>query len=262
MRTTRRVLIKIGGRAFSDEAGFKELAAAIRSRENTEVIIVHGGGAEISQALKAAGRPTEFVDGIRVTHAEDIEIVEGVLSGTVNERIAAWLGNHGVSCERMSGKSDGLFIVEPLKRGGREFGFVGQIKAVNAHGVTDALANGKVPVVSPISGDHAGASYNVNADSAAAVLAGGANCTDLIFITDVPGVLVDDETCPKLTIKEARSLIDAETIQGGMVAKMEAVFEALQCGVSRVHVIEWQGTDTLGRVIEEEFVPGTTIFLR
>lgn len=261
MRTTRRILIKIGGRAFSDEAGFEELAAAIRSQRDVEVVIVHGGGAEISQALKAAGRPTEFVDGIRVTRAEDIEIVEAVLSGTVNARIAGWLENHGVPCRWMSGKTERLFIVEPLQRGGREFGFVGQIKTVNAHGITEALAGGKVPVVSPISGDEAGASYNVNADSAAAVLAGGAGCTDLIFITDVPGVLVDGETRSELTVEEARALIEAGTIQGGMVAKMEAVFDALDSGVSRVHIIEWQGADTFSRVIADESVSGTTVSL-
>jgi acetylglutamate kinase len=92
-----RILIKIGGRAFEGESGFKDLAAAIKSNPDIEVIIVHGGGAEISQALKKAHRETVFVDGIRVTRAEDIKIVEDVLSGTVNERIAGWLSKNGIA---------------------------------------------------------------------------------------------------------------------------------------------------------------------
>jgi acetylglutamate kinase len=104
---TARILIKIGGRAFEGEAGFRELAQAIRQNPEAEVIIVHGGGVEISQALKAAGRETVFVDGMRVTRAEDIKIVESVLSGTINERIAEWLSKNRVRCRRMSGTSEG-----------------------------------------------------------------------------------------------------------------------------------------------------------
>ncbi len=113
-----RVFIKIGGRAFDGEQGFKELAVAIKSSHELEIMIVHGGGAEISQALKDAKRETEFIDGIRVTRAEDIKIVEEVLSGTINRRIASWLVANGIDCRRMSGKTGNLFIVEPLTRGG------------------------------------------------------------------------------------------------------------------------------------------------
>ena len=93
-----RVLIKIGGQAFEDEGGFKELATAIKYNPETEIIIVHGGGAEISQALKGANRETVFIDGTRVTQAEDIKIVENILSGTINQRIASWLTKNGVPC--------------------------------------------------------------------------------------------------------------------------------------------------------------------
>src|SRR5512143_4294480 len=103
-----RILIKIGGRAVEGEDGFAELARAIRQNPEAEVIIVHGGGAEISQALKAAGRETVFVDGMRVTQAEDIKIVESVLSGAINERIEGWLSKNGVRCRRLSGKTDRL----------------------------------------------------------------------------------------------------------------------------------------------------------
>ncbi|MBW2338508.1 MAG: acetylglutamate kinase [Deltaproteobacteria bacterium] len=178
-----RILIKIGGRAFEDEGGFRELAEAIKSSKKVEVIIVHGGGAEISQALKDAGRQTEFIDGIRVTRAEDIKIVEEVLSGTVNQRISSWLEANGVPGMRMSGKTGGLFIVEPLARDGRDLGFVGKIKQVNPAVVIEAIQSGRVPVISPLSANEKGESFNVNADSAAAALAAAAGCTDLVFIT-------------------------------------------------------------------------------
>ncbi len=254
-----RILIKIGGRAFEDERGFRELAEAIKSSKKVEVIIVHGGGAEISQALKDAGRQTEFIDGIRVTRAADIKIVEEVLSGTVNQRISSWLEANGVPGMRLSGKTEGLFIVEPLARDGRDLGFVGKIKQVNPAVVIEAIQSGRVPVISPISANEKGESYNVNADSAAAALAAGAGCTDLVFITDVPGVLVDDQTRAVLTVKEAQTLIADGIIKGGMVAKMESAFEALDQNVPRVHIIQWQGPHTLRNIIQGKSKSGTTI---
>ncbi len=254
-----RILLKIGGRAFEGEQGFKELAAAIKSGPAPELIIVHGGGAEITQALKIAKRETEFIDGIRVTRAEDIKIVEDVLSGIVNLRIASWLGGNGVECRRMSGKTENLFQVEPMTRGGLNWGYVGKIKQVNAAVVLENLKENRVPVISPISGDDKGASYNVNADSAAAALAAAADCTDLVFITDVPGVMVDGQIRPSLSVKEAQSLIADGIIKGGMVAKMESAFEALDKNVPRVHVIQWQGADTLGNIVNRNSISGTVI---
>jgi acetylglutamate kinase len=254
-----RILIKIGGRAFEDEQGFRELAGAIKAGVNIEVIIVHGGGAEISQTLKDAGRQTEFIDGIRVTRAEDIQIVEGVLSGTVNQRISAWLEANGVASMRMSGKTQQLLVVEPLIRDGRDLGYVGKIKDVNPEAVTEALASGKLPVISPISANEKGESYNVNADSAAAALAAAALCTDLVFITDVPGVLIGEQTRRSLSRADARKLIVEGVIRGGMVAKMEAAFEALDQEVPRVHIIQWQGSHTLQEVIQQQCTAGTTV---
>ena len=255
-----RILIKIGGRAFDGEGGFKELAQAIQQNPEAQVIIVHGGGAEISQALKAADRETVFVDGMRVTQAEDIKIVESVLSGTINARIANWLSANGVRCRRMSGKTQGLMRVEPmLTRGGKSMGYVGRIVEVNPQAVLDALAQSELPVISPISEDAGRQSYNVNADSAAAALAAAAHCTDLVFITDVPGVIAGSEMQACLTVEQAQTLIADGTIQGGMVAKMESVFEALAGRVPRVYIIQWQGPDTLRRIVVQDSVPGTCI---
>lgn len=248
-----RILIKIGGQAFEGEQGFLELAGAIKFNKNTEVIIVHGGGAEISQALKDAGRKTEFIDGIRMTRAEDIKIVEDVLSGTINQRISSWLSANGVPCKGMSGKTERLFLVEPLTRDGRDLGFVGKIKQVNPGVVINAIQSGKVPVISPISANEKGASYNVNADSVAAALAAATHCTDLVFITDVPGVLIGEQTQAFLSITDAQTLIVEGVIKGGMVAKMESAFEALNQNVPIVHIIQWQGAHTLQEVVQQQY---------
>lgn len=254
-----RILIKIGGRAFEGEQGFKDLAEAINSTRNVELIMVHGGGSEISQALKNANRETRFIDGIRVTRAEDIKIVESVLSININQRIVTWLTKKGVPCSSLSGKTRQLFIVEPLTRKGQELGYVGKIKQVNPAVVLDDLKVGKMPVVSPISADQKGQSYNVNADSAAAALAAAIQCTDLVFITDVPGVLEEDKIRPSLSVREAQAMIAKNIIKGGMVAKVESAFEALHQKVPKVHIIQWQGPQSLHNIIKGKPETGTTI---
>lgn len=243
---SRRLLIKLGGRAFETEAGFKELASAIEMTTDLQVVIVHGGGAEISQTLKEMGRVTSFVDGIRVTQAEDIQIIDKVLSGTINKRIAGWLTKYGLTCVRMSGKTRHLFLVEPLQsQHGHDYGFVGQIKNVNGGVVLEALGKGHVPVISPISSDEHGLIYNVNADTAAASLAAEINCDGIVFITDVPGVMVDKDVCESLTPEQAKHHIQVGTIKGGMVAKMVSAFAALEKGVPAAYVLKWEGVDTL-----------------
>jgi len=253
-----RILIKIGGRAFQKREGLLELATAMRANENAEFIILHGGGAEISQALEAAGHQNKFIDGIRVTQAEDIKIVEEVLSQKVNRRIADSLSRKDVTCRRMSGKTGNLFIVEPLHRNGHDLGFVGRISKVDATVVNDALVKDSVPVISPISADKNAATYNVNADTAASELAAAAACTDLIFFTDVPGVMVDDKRCATLSGREAAELIEAGVIKGGMVAKIEAALKALK-KVARVHILQWCGPQTLSQLVNGQCDSGTIV---
>ena len=254
-----RLLIKIGGRAFEKETGFRELAQAIKAVPHIEIIIVHGGGAEISKALEHHDRETRFIDGIRVTPAEDMVIIEKVLSETINRRIASWLTDNGVPCERMSGKTERLFVVEPMTREGRQYGFVGHIKRVNGEVVLRALKEGRVPVISPISGDENRRSFNVNADSAAAALAAEIGCMGLVFITDVPGVMDGNDICRTLSQQEALERIADGTIKGGMVAKMMSAFETLANRVPAVYITQWEGIPTLQRIVAGECTSGTII---
>jgi acetylglutamate kinase len=255
----KRILLKIGGRAFSDQAGFAELATAIKSI-GAEVLILHGGGAEISQALKDAKRETVFINGVRVTQKEDVDIVEDVLSNVINGRIAGYLSEFGIECARLSGKTDALLVAKKTLRDGQDIGLVGEIVQVNPWVVLDALAKNQVPVVSPISACDDGVTFNVNADTAAAALAVGVNCTDLIYFSDVPGVLDENENVqPTLSVDAGRFLIETGVISGGMVAKMESIFDAIENGVERVHITQWQGPETLANVIDGGEITKTTI---
>jgi len=254
-----RLLIKIGGRAFEKETGFRELAQAIKAVPHVEIIIVHGGGSEISNALQRNNRETRFIDGIRVTPAEDMAIIEKVLSETINRRIASWLADNGVPCERMSGKTERLFVVEPMTQEGRQYGFVGHIKQVNGGVVLRALKEGRVPVISPISGDENHRSFNVNADSAAAALAAEIGCMGLVFITDVPGVMDGNGVCRTLSRQEARDRIADGTVRGGMVAKLASAFETLANRVPTVYITQWEGIPTLQHIVAGECPSGTIL---
>lgn len=255
-----RILLKIGGKAFDGEAAYQQLARARQDLRDTEFIIVHGGGAEISRALQAANQPSVFVDGLRVTTATDIAIVEKVLSETINERIANLLTRHGVPCRRLSGKTEGLLVVEPLQRHGQDLGFVGKVKRINPLPILDSLQQQRLPIISPISGDEAGQSYNVNADSAAAALAIACHCTGLVYFTDVPGVKVGEQVLSRLSSSAARQLIAAGVIKDGMIAKLESAFEALQGQVPWVQITSWQGESTLRNLMERRETQGTTIY--
>lgn len=255
----RTMVIKIGGRAFENRDGFYTLGRALKSLTDVKPVIVHGGGAEISAALKKANRHPTFIDGLRVTTAEDIEIVEQVLSETINRRIAAFLSEAGLQCQRLSGKSNRLFLIEPLRRNGHDYGFVGRITAVHPQAIVRALSHNLVPVISPISADENGQSYNVNADSAAAALAIGIRCDELVYFTDVPGVQVNGEIRTSMSIDEAQEFIRQGVIQGGMIAKMESIFEALAGGVRRAHITQWSGEETIENILAETPKTGTII---
>lgn len=255
----KKVLLKLGGRSLEGEEGYASLGRAIRKLHNCKVAIVHGGGAEISAALKATQREPVFVDGLRVTPPRDMAIVEQVLSQTVNQRIAGFLKAQGLAVQRLSGKSDCMLMVVPLVRNGQSLGRVGEVVDVNPEPVRQAWLHDYVPVISPVSTDAYGQSFNVNADSAAGALAGRLQCEDLIYFTDVPGVQANGEVLSDISVAAAEKLISDGVISGGMVAKMESAFAAITAGVGRVHITNWQGDDTLIQLLERAQAPGTAV---
>lgn len=255
----RRVVIKIGGRAFEDPSAYQELAQDLLSCDDIQVALVHGGGAQISKALKKAKRETVFIDGIRVTQKKDIKIVEKVLSRQVNKTIAAHLKNHGVKTLRLSGKSNQLITAERITRNGKDIGYVGRAAQVNPAVLEMAWARQRIPVISPISADVNGDTYNINADTAAGAIAGAVGAGDMVYFSDVPGVMDQEDVIPELSDHKVRQLIDRGVIHGGMIAKMESVFHALNSGAERVHITRWQGKDTLKNLLNDKLTLKSTV---
>ena len=256
----RRAVIKIGGRAFEDPAAFRELAYDILACHDIDIALVHGGGAQISKALKKARRDTVFIDGIRVTWKKDIKIVEKVLSRQVSKQIAAQLKKQGVPVKRLSGKSGQLITAERMIRRGRDIGYVGRVARINPSVLEHSWQRGRTPVISPISADISGDTYNVNADTAAGAIAGAVAAQDMVYFSDVSGVMRNDEVLRELSEDQVQSLITDGVIQGGMIAKVESAFEALKFGAERVHITRWQGEGTLKNLIQDNLHLKTTIY--
>jgi acetylglutamate kinase len=226
------ILLKVGGNEIDDEgflAGF--VAAVAELSRRAPVIIVHGGGKEIGELHQRLDVPFEFVDGLRVTTPDSLRLVEMVLSGLVNTRLTRWLVNGGVQALGVSGVDLGLVRAEPLRPNGRDIGFVGRVVAVQAEALHSLLAGGVTPVLSPISLGLDGQSYNVNADQVAAAVAVAAGASRLVFVSNVPGVLLDGAVVADLTIGQVEAHIAGGQISGGMIPKVRSAVEAVQAGV-------------------------------
>lgn len=229
--TSPPILLKVGGNEIDDDgflAGF--VAAVAELRRQAPVVIVHGGGKEIGDLHRRLDVPFEFVEGLRVTTADSLRLVEMVLSGLVNTRLTRWLVNAGVPALGVSGVDLGIVRVEPLRPNGVNIGFVGRIVDVQADPVRRWLAEGVTPVISPISLGLDGLSYNVNADQVAAAVAAAIQASRLVFVSNVPGVLLDGAVAPRLTIDQVEAHIAGGQIFGGMIPKVRAAIEAVQAG--------------------------------
>ena len=231
-------VIKIGGRAQLDEQLPVVIADAWDALSNP-LVIVHGGGAEVSTLQTALGATSQFVGGRRVTTAQDLEIVRMALSGSANKRLVSSLVREGVRAVGISGEDASLIAATPIDQA--TLGFAGTPQKVNASLIRHLLDGGYVPVISPVSRDvsagHAGnGALNVNADDAAAAIASALDATELLLVSDVPGVLVDDAPVQRLTMAEARAMVADGTAAGGMAAKLEAAIAAMENGVARVRI--------------------------
>lgn len=245
----KRTVIKYGGAAMvkdSLKAGFAGdvnllLAAGLLP------VVVHGGGPEITRTLdKLGGKKSEFIDGVRVTDSDDLKVVEMVLTGKVNTEIVTLLNREKAHAVGISGKDAGLLRAKKLlSDDGRDLGRVGEVTHVNIDFLDVLLTKKYVPVISPIGLGDDGEGYNINADTAAAEIAVALKADKLIYITDVPGVLVEGELVSELTASEARRRIEDGTIRGGMVAKVKSILSALERGVNSVHMIDGRQPHTL-----------------
>ncbi|MEA1919233.1 MAG: acetylglutamate kinase [Campylobacterota bacterium] len=202
-------------------------------------VVVHGGGNKISSMLDRLKLGTEFIDGLRVTDEKVMEIVEMVLSGSINKEITALLNHHGAKAIGISGKDADFIKAEPINY--EKYGLVGKITDIDANVVKNLIAEKFIPVIAPIGGDdslnHPG--YNINADLAASKIAASIGAKKIIFMTDTPGVLDKEMNCiSTLHEDEIASLKEDGTIQGGMIPKVDACLEAVDHGVEKAHIID------------------------
>ncbi len=235
------VVIKYGGNAMINEELKQQVMedVILLSLVGVKVVLIHGGGPEITEALSKNGKKTEFVDGLRVTDRETAEIVQMVLSGKINKNLVNLLGSKGGKAIGVSGVD--AHIIEACVKDER-LGFVGEITSVNVQPIIDMLEHGYIPVVSTVGCDKDGNIYNINADTAAAYIAGGMKAERLISMTDIAGILKDkddpDSLIPNITINEAYKLFEDGTVSGGMIPKVQCCIDAIHKGVEKVIIMD------------------------
>ena len=235
------LVVKYGGSAMLNEQLKDSVMRDIvlLSLIGVRVVLVHGGGPEITRLLNKMGKESQFVDGLRVTDKETAEVVQMVLAGKINKDLVNLLQNRGGKAVGLSGM-DGHMIEAAVKD--ERLGFVGQITKVNVQPVLDLLEKGYIPVVSTVGCDSEGNVYNINADTAAARIAAELKAESLISMTDICGILRDKNDpftlISQITVSEAPQLMREGVISGGMIPKVECCIEAIRRGVSRVFIID------------------------
>ena len=235
------IVVKYGGNAMISEDLKQQVMEDIvlLSLIGVKVVLVHGGGPEITDMLARLGKKTEFVNGLRVTDKETVEIAQMVLAGKVNKTLVNLLSIKGGRAMGISGM-DGHLIEAEMKN--PDLGYVGRITNINIDPIADLLEKGYIPVVSTIGCDKAGNVYNVNADTAASYIAGAMRAECLISMTDITGVLQDknnpDSLISMIDLADAKALIESGVVAGGMIPKVECCVDAIRRGVKKVFIMD------------------------
>lgn len=235
------LLVKYGGSAMTDENLKRAVMGdlVLLSLIGVKVVLVHGGGPEITDMLGRLGKKTEFVNGLRVTDAETADVVQMVLAGKVNKSLVNFIQNLGGRAIGLSGADGGLINARQLDP---RLGYVGEIESLNVQPVLDVLEMGYIPVVSTVGCDSEGNVYNINADTAAARIAGMLKAESFINMTDTPGLLADakDESTliSKIFVSDAQRMINQGRLSGGMIPKVGCCIEAIRRGVKKVFIID------------------------
>ncbi len=238
--TGKIVVIKYGGNAMKNEDLKHKvmLDIVLLWTIGVKVVLVHGGGPEINEVMSKLGKKPEFIDGLRVTDKETVDIVQMVLAGKVNKTLVNYLEEKGARAIGLSGM-DGRMIEAEIKD--ERLGYVGNIKKIHAQPILDLLEKGYIPVISTIGCDRQGNAYNINGDTAAAEIAGALKAERFILMTDINGVMRDKDDpstlIPEITKDEAEKYYADGTISGGMIPKVKSCFDAIDEGVKNVVVI-------------------------
>jgi acetylglutamate kinase len=239
----RTIVVKYGGNAMIDEELKRSVCRDIILMHyvGMKPILVHGGGPEISAVMAKLGKEPTFVNGLRVTDAETMEIVEMVLAGKTNKGIVSIINDLGGKAVGLSGKDANLIQAEKAESS-VDLGFVGEVARINAQLLVDLLEHGYIPVISSVAIGPNGESFNVNADHIAGEIAAEVKATKLMMMTDVPGIYEDfnDKSTfiSELSVDKAKLMIQSKQIDKGMIPKVEACITALAGGVERTHIID------------------------
>ena len=231
------VVVKYGGNAMINEELKQQVMEDICLLWliGVKVVLIHGGGPEISETMKKLGKQAQFVDGLRVTDKETVDIVQMVLAGKVNKTLVNLLQIKGGHAVGLSGIDGG--IIEAKMKDER-LGYVGEITKIRTQPILDLLAHNYIPVISTVASDRQGNTYNINGDTAAAYIAGALNAKRLIMMTDIDGILRDKDDpstlIHKLTVSQAKGLYNEGIISGGMIPKVDCCIEAIAKGVETV----------------------------
>ena len=254
------IVVKYGGSAMVDEELKKKVIedVVLLKLVGFKPIIVHGGGKEISKWVDKVGMETHFVNGLRVTDVPTMEIAEMVLN-RVNKSLVSLVQNLGVEACGISGKDGEILKVTKKLSNGEDIGFVGEVKEVNPKLILDLIENDFLPVICPVGTDENGNSYNVNADDAACAIAKAVKAEKLAFLTDIEGVYRDKDDpgtlISELDLEEAHELIKDGYIGGGMLPKLNNCIDAVENGVSRVHIMDGRIPHCL--LLEIFYIPTT-----
>jgi acetylglutamate kinase len=245
------VVVKYGGHAMGQEQTARDFARDIVLLEQTAInpVVVHGGGPQIAAMLKKLGIKSEFVDGLRITDAATVEIVEMVLAGSINKQIVGYINAAGGKAIGLSGKDGNLVTARKVTRTMVDsdsniervvdLGFVGEPEKVDLTVLNHVLGKELIPVLAPVATAAGGGTFNVNADTFAGAIAGALKAKRLLLLTDVPGVLDKDKNLiAELSVADARKLIADGTISGGMIPKVETCIYALDQGVEGVVILD------------------------
>lgn len=239
----KTIVVKYGGSAMVDQELKKSVIrdVALLKLVGFRPIIVHGGGKEITRWINKAGLETTFVNGLRVTDEATMEVAEMVLN-KINKDLVSIMEKVGLKAVGISGKDGSILKAEKKLAGGKDIGFVGEVKQVNTELLDTLLDNDFIPVVCPVGSDDAFHSYNINADDAACAIATAVKAAKLVFLSDIEGVYKDpldkSSLISQFTIPEAKKFLESGNVGGGMLPKLENCIQAIEAGVSRVHILD------------------------
>lgn len=247
----KTIVVKYGGAAMTDESLKRQVMqdVVLMHYVGLNPILVHGGGPEVSEAMKRTGKEPVFVRGLRVTDEETMATVEMVLSGRTNKGIVSLLHQAGGRAVGLSGKDGNLFVAEKMHVDGVDLGFVGEVVEVNPHVLETLIGGGYIPVICSVAVGRNGETFNINADHVAGRLAGRLRAEKLILLTDVRGILADvrdpASLLSEVAAAEARDLIATGKVDRGMIPKVEACLMALEGGVPRTHILDGRAPHSL-----------------